>query len=145
MRAMHVHRQAMNKLFASTGHPAAQTGCLRILDTHDGMSQREMADFMHLSRPTVTAILQAAEKAGAVVRRPDEHDQRITRVYLTDEGRRLSESARSVLADYINAAYGAMPAEERGELARLLDKVCENTEQLLGKQATTEEGAEARR
>ena len=42
---------------------------------------------LHLSRPSVTAMLQALEKSGAIERRSDERDQRLTRVYLTDEGR----------------------------------------------------------
>ena len=58
-----------------------------VLTTNDGASQRELADVLHLARPTVTKMVQALERSGAVERRPAPGDQRLTRVYLTTSGR----------------------------------------------------------
>jgi MarR family transcriptional regulator, organic hydroperoxide resistance regulator len=132
MRAMHLHRQAMARSFSENGRNMAQAGCLRLLSAHDGISQRDLAEELHLSRPTVTTMLQAVEKDGIIVRRPDELDQRLTRVYLTDEGRRLAGRLRSVVSGYVNATFGSLPEEDRRELARILGDLNENTSKALG-------------
>jgi len=75
--------------------------------------------------------VQALEKAGTVVRRPDEADQRLTRVYLTTEGRRLEEELRSLTVEFINRTIGAMTVADRGDLERLLEELAANTSRAL--------------
>ena len=87
MRVLTAHRQLMfSALAAENAHPG-QALCLRMLAERDGISQRELARGLHLSAPTVTAMLQRMEKAGTIERRPDGTDKRITRVHLTEIGR----------------------------------------------------------
>ena len=100
-RTFLLQRQLMEKALAAKGSHPGEAMCVRLLDEHEGMSQRDLADILHLSRPRVTAILQRLEKAGAVARRADEHDQRLTRVALTAEGRRLAEELRAVFVTCI--------------------------------------------
>jgi DNA-binding MarR family transcriptional regulator len=83
-------------------------------------TQRDLADALHLARPTVSKMLQAMEKAGVVERRPDETDQRLTCVKLTASGRILEQDLRAVAADYVNETIGTLPEGDRRELARLL-------------------------
>jgi len=86
---------------------------------------------MHLSRPAVTTMLQRMQKAGLIDRRPDEHDQRVMRTYLTDQGRELESQMRETFARYISSAFDAMTADDRRELERLLGILAENTERAL--------------
>ncbi len=117
---MRLSGQSMWRRFATKGAHPGQAACLRVLDAHDGISQRDMADHLHVSRPSITAMLKTVEKAGLVVRKPDETDQRLTRVHLTDEGRRLAAELRSVLADYIKDTFATLSEDDRAELIRLL-------------------------
>ena len=130
-KTIHVHKQLMAKTLAERGTHPGEAVCLRMLAQHDGMSQRDLADTLHLSRPRVTAMVQALEKAGTVVRRPDAADQRLTRVYLTTEGRRLEEELRSLTVEFINRTIGAMTVADRGELERLLEELAANTSRAL--------------
>lgn len=123
--AMRMNGHAMAKRFAAKGAHMGQAACLRVLDGNDGITQRDMADILHVSRPSITGMLQAVEKSGAIVRKPDEADQRLTRVYLTDEGRVMAADLRRVLADYIVETVGQMPADDRRELTRLLKELNE--------------------
>jgi DNA-binding PadR family transcriptional regulator len=66
-------------------------------------------------------MLQAMEKAGAIERRSDQHDQRLTRVHLTAAGRELETGLRAVSAATINETIGALSAADRSELERLLN------------------------
>jgi DNA-binding MarR family transcriptional regulator len=130
-RTFLLQRQLMETALAAKGSHPGEAMCVRLLDEHEGMSQRDLADILHLSRPRVTAILQRLEKAGAVVRRADERDQRLTRVALTAEGRRLAEELRNVFVACITGTIGALTEDDRGELERLLGSLAEHTTRAL--------------
>jgi len=105
---------------------------LRLLATGEGMSQSDLADTLHLSRPRVTRILQGLEKAGAVRREVDPDDQRITRVFLTAEGRRQELENRAAFEEYINQTIGKLSDQDKLELTRLLDEVSGHIAELVG-------------
>jgi DNA-binding MarR family transcriptional regulator len=130
-RSTHVNRQLMVKLMAEKGGHPGGAMVLRVLAAHDGISQRDLADMLHVSRPNVTAILQKMEHAGLIERSDDENDARLTRVRLTPEGRTRSEEFRSAFAAFVDVTIGAMPESDARELVRLLDQLSENAENAL--------------
>ena len=132
MRSLHLHRQLMTKLMSGQDAHPGQAFALRMLGANDGISQRDLAEAMHLSRPAVTTMLQRMEKAGLIDRRPDEHDQRVMRTYLTEQGKALESQMRDTFASYISASFDSMSAKDRRELERLLGVLAENTERALG-------------
>ncbi len=103
-------------------HPG-QVMCLRLISVNDGVSQRDVARMLHVSPPTVSKMLATMERAGLVERRPDEADQRLTRVYLTEAGRERSDEMGAAVGDYVNATFATLSERERRDLARLLDKL----------------------
>ena len=121
MNALRLHRQLMLAALTELDTHPGQAICLRFLSANDGITQRDLADALHLARPTVSRMLQAMEKAGAIERRTDEHDQRLTHVYLTARGHELEAAFRTVSAGVINETIGALPERDRRELERLLE------------------------
>lgn len=126
LRALRLHRQFMIATLADHDSHSGQAICLRFLSANDGITQRDLADALHLARPTVTKMLQAMEKVGLVERRADEADQRLTRVRLTAAGRKLEVELRTVSAALVNKTIGALNERDRGELERLLDALSGN-------------------
>lgn len=120
---LRLHKQLMTRTLAAHGTHPGQAICLRLLAAHDGITQRDLADALHLSRPTVSKMLKGLEKAGEIERRPDAADQRLTRVFLTAGGRALELDLRGVSAGYVNETIGALPEDDRRELARLLEEL----------------------
>ena len=116
-----MHMQLMVRTLADRGTHPGQAMCLRLLTVNDGVSQRDLADMLHVARPTVTKMLQGMEKAGLVERRSDAADQRLTRVYLTAAGRDAEEEMGVAAAEYVNATIATLPEDDRRELARLLE------------------------
>lgn len=99
------------------------------------MSQRDLAEVLHVSRPRVTGILQELERSGAVMRSPDEHDQRLTRVYLTADGRRRAGEIHAVFAASLGRTIGAMTEADRRELERLLNILADITSRAIEDEA----------
>jgi len=130
-RAGQLQRQAVLKTLSQDGGHHGEAFCLRALAENDGATQRDIAAMLHLSRPRVTKMLQALEAAGAVARRSDERDRRLTRVFLTPEGRRRERQLHSRWAEHINQTVGAMSQRDRRELIRLLDELSDQASRAL--------------
>lgn len=130
-RAFVLQRRLVSKAFADRGMHPSEAMCLRVLADRNGVSQRDLADFLHLSRPRVTAILQALERSGAVERQSDNEDQRLTRVFLTEHGRVMSGELHGVFASCLGTTIGALSERDRRELIRLLETMTESTTRLL--------------
>jgi len=125
-RSMILNRHLLMMMLAGEDAHPAQAGSLLVLAQADGMSQSDLASMLHVSRPTVTTMLQKMEASGTIERRSDEHDQRVTRLYLTPKGRELAERTRAVHADIISTTIGALPEDDRRELLRLLGELNEH-------------------
>ncbi len=121
LNTLRLHRQLMIAALGDIDTHPGQAFCLRFLAANDGVTQRDLAESLHLARPTVSKMLQAMEKGRARERRPDEHDQRLTRVHLTVTGNRLETELRTVSAAQINETIGSLPEGDRRELGRLLE------------------------
>lgn len=126
-------RLLMRTMAGHGGHPG-QAGCLWALGAREGLSQRELAEMVHLAPPTVTAMLQKMEKAGLIERWDDEEDQRITRIRLTETGRVLDHDLRAAHGEYIAATIGSMSEHDRRELIRLLETLSRNISTALESQ-----------
>lgn len=125
-RTAHLHKHVFMRRLAEKGTHPGQAMSLWMLAKHDGMTQRDLADLLHVSRPTVTVMLQKMEKAGLIERRVDETDQRYTRLHLTPAGRRLHERILTVHADIVDATVARMTEADQRELERLLGILADN-------------------
>lgn len=89
----------------------------------DGRTQLDLVNATHLKAPTVSVTMQKLEKEGIVIRKPDEYDQRATRVFLTEKGRELDDRARKSIHEAEENAMSALTEDDRAMLFRLLLKV----------------------
>jgi DNA-binding MarR family transcriptional regulator len=131
IRASRLHRQVMLRAAAARDAHPGQAMLLRILHGREGLSQRELGDMLFLGKPTITAMLQRMERAGTIVREQDPDDQRITRVRLTDEGRRLDAELHREVAATMRRILDPLRPEDRTELARLLELLADTTAAVL--------------
>jgi DNA-binding MarR family transcriptional regulator len=130
-KAMRLHRQLMFKMMSSKETPPGQAGCLWIVSNHNGITQRDLAQMLHVAPSTVTVMLQKMEAAGIIARKTDADDQRLTRIYMTELGRSLQDEMNGVLAQFINTAFGKMQPDDRESLDKLLNVLCANISEEL--------------
>lgn len=126
LTAARLHFKNMLGAMAGSRSHHGQAMCMRLLSVNDGATQRDMARMLHVAPPTVSKMLRAMEKAGLVERRADASDQRLTRVYLTDDGRARDHEMGVAVGEYVNATFGTLSERDRRELARLLGTLGES-------------------
>jgi DNA-binding MarR family transcriptional regulator len=130
-RVVHLNRVLMTRTMIQRGVQPPEAFALSFLSRNNGVTQRELADVLHLSHPRVSIILRALEERGAVSRRPDEADRRLARVFVTPDGRRREEEQREVLSEYVERTIGALPRRDREQLERALNRLADRVTAVL--------------
>ena len=111
-QVMHLYIQRSMQLFRDLKvHPGAG-GMLWVLRKNNGMIQKEIA--------------KKLEGEGYIVKKQDEKDQRITRIYITEKGEEIAYHMESVLKTLEEEAFANMSEEEIMLLRRLLLQMKEN-------------------
>lgn len=120
------HSQLLFKLTSEKGIYPGQAVCLWFINQNSGISQRDLAEKMHVAPPTVTHMLQKLEKTGLIIRKDDEHDQRLSRIYLTDAGIDMLSILNDILADIINTSLNNLSCDQKNNLVSWLNIISSN-------------------
>lgn len=92
----------------------------------DGITQLELVKKTHLSPPTVSITVKRLESLGYISRVADSDDGRAVRVYLTDKGRQLDNSARDAIHNINNILMQGFTPDETELLTQLLGRMRDN-------------------
>jgi MarR family transcriptional regulator, temperature-dependent positive regulator of motility len=104
---------------------------------HDGAPQQELADALCVDANNVVLVLNELEDIGHITRRRDPEDRRRHRVEITSAGREALERAERAQEAIEDDVLGALDADERATLWRLL------TRALQGAEPSSEDAEEA--
>jgi DNA-binding MarR family transcriptional regulator len=69
-------------------------------------------------------MLRKMEEADLIVRKYDEQDRRLIRIFLTDKGKELYDELNAVLAHLIRSTFGKMSPQDQARLSNLLELFC---------------------
>ena len=108
------------------GVPAGYRSLLYYLAKEDGKTQFELAALTGLKPPTVSIALQKMESAEYVRRENDKYDLRVTRVFLTEKGKKVDELNRAKTAEFEREVMAGITKEERETLVAILTKMKNN-------------------
>ena len=117
------HNQLFFKLTSEKGIRPGQAVCLWFINQNAGISQRDLAEKIHVAPPTVTLMLQKLEKAGLIIRKDDIRDQRLSHTYITDTGIETLNVLNEILAGGINTSLKGLSSEEQYNLKRYVDTI----------------------
>lgn len=109
-----------------------QNQLLAALWERDGSTPGEIAAAAGVTTPTVVKMATRMAAAGLLTRRRDEHDNRLVRLWLTEDGRALRgpvEADRQRLEERLTAD---LTDAERTHLLRALAKIRRTATELLG-------------
>lgn len=101
---------------------------LRILWSHDGLSQRELSDKAHLTEPTAHTALLRMEELGFITRRNVGTNKRRQHAFLTKKGWALRDRLQPMAVETNELALAGLTADDANILRRLLSTMTRNLE-----------------
>jgi len=128
----HLHHLRAHQLLESLGLYRGQPPVLFALWEQEGLTQTELSQRMKITPATITKMLQRMEKSGFIQRRPDEHDQRVTRVFLTSAGRLIQSQVEQVWRTLQADAFKDFNEDDLATARNLLTRVLRNLSSATG-------------
>lgn len=129
----HFHRT--HELLDDIGLYPGQPPLLMILGKHDGQSQKDLANKLNIKPATITVMVNRLQKAQLVERRPDENDQRVSRVFLTEKGKEIYYEAQQLMKTVESECFQNFSVEEKILLRRFLLQMRDNLQESLNKKS----------
>ena len=120
-RACQLMQQALARALAPLDIKPPHLDILVNLYRFEGISQQELARKLLVGRSNMSMLLPQMEKRGLLERRADQRDKRVLRLFLTDEGRSLSEKAMQIQTELIERTLSATPLDDCQRLAETMD------------------------
>lgn len=94
----------------------SQVTILRLVIHHGRLTTAQLADIMHLARPTVSNLLKGMVAEGLVERIVSQRDARVMTVIPTDTGRELLTRFRADRADIVRAGFDLLDADDQRDV-----------------------------
>lgn len=118
----------LHQTFQAKGYDVTpeQWAVLNRLWEQDGLSQVDLAERTFKDKPGTTRILNLLERKGIVVRRPDESDRRVLRVFLTRVGKDLKDKLIPCAQEVLAKSGKNLTKEELAQFKLTLNQILRN-------------------
>lgn len=125
-QVMRLHFTRSHKLLLKIGVYPGQPSLLSSLQEKDGQSQKELSDIIKVKPATVAVMIKRMEKSGFILKKQDNFDQRVTRIFLTEEGKRICKELNKFHKEIDEECFGDFTGEEKLLFKKLVLKVRNN-------------------
>ncbi len=115
------------------GLAVAQVPVFGSLKHYGPLSQKDLANLLHVEQPTMAQLLARMERDGLIQRTPDPNDGRSSLISLTPSAIKRSGPARDVLIEGRRIALRGFSERDTSTLTRLLKRIVQNLEEELQK------------
>src|SRR6478735_1598475 len=122
-RACQLKQQSLGRSLAALDIKTPHLDILINLYRFEGISQQELARKLLVGRSNMSMLLPQMEKRGLIERRGDEKDKRVLRLFLTPEGRNVTEKAMVIQTDLIERVLSPEPIEQCMAMAGSMERI----------------------
>ena len=122
-RMIRLHQSLYNEVASRLrveGLSVPQFDAISTLTEREGMSQRELADRLYVTKGNVSGLIDRLVEAKLVERRSIPEDRRSHALYLTEEGTRLARLGMQIHREFMEETLGKLPLADVAELDRIL-------------------------
>ena len=88
----------------------------------DGATPTELGASLFVTKQNMTGMIDRMERDGYVVRASDPNDRRVSRIQLTDKGRKALRLIEPLKDSWNHEAFSLFSREEKETLFKLLDR-----------------------
>lgn len=121
-----IHRCQITKSASKAGLYFGQPSVLRYITEHDGCTQKEVAEAMHVSPASAATSLKRIEKAGLITRTADKNDNRKNHLSVTEKGTDALKHFVKICETTDKEMFKGFSDEEINTLHALLTRLHEN-------------------
>jgi len=118
-RFLRMHQRghsAMSSRLRAIGLSVAQFDLLSTLTEAEGITQRDLAERLYVTKGNVSGLVDRLVEAGLVDRKPIPGDRRSHALHLTSEGRRLAREGMDVQRRFVDETIGQLPTDDLEKL-----------------------------
>ena len=126
MRMQTLFHKRLLKDLEATGLSYGQPKVLAFLKSHEGRSQKEIAQACQLEPSSVTVLLKRMEQQGIVERRRRDGDRKSRSIFLTERGRALANASVVSFFRTEELAFAGFTEEEKNKLTEFCDRIVNN-------------------
>lgn len=125
-RLIALHRYLIGKASLQNGLYLGQMPILEYIGQHENCTQREVADFVRVSAPSIATSVKRLQKAGLIEKRSDLNDLRSNRLSITEKGRRLTAACRQSFDQIDQLTFSGFSQDELAQLYDYLERLIGN-------------------
>ncbi|MBE6829843.1 MAG: MarR family transcriptional regulator [Ruminococcaceae bacterium] len=133
---MHIlHRIYIHRALSATDIYFGQFPILEYVEKHDKCTQRELADMLQVSAPSIATSIKRMQKTGLLEKESDENDLRCTRISITEKGRDQMNQCRRAFDAVDLQMFEGFSEDETAGFREYLSRVISNltTDEFRGK------------
>ncbi|MFZ2065245.1 MAG: MarR family transcriptional regulator, partial [Xanthobacteraceae bacterium] len=120
----------LERRIAPYGVTRGQWYFLRVLWTHDGLSQRELSARVGMMELTTVIALRSMEKAGLIQRQRSDDDRRKVRVLLTAKAKRLRNELLALARGITDESEDGIAAHDLAAFRRVITRMTANLDRI---------------
>ena len=122
--------KALHTELAPLGITVAQFFILRCLSRETGLTQKELAEHLKITSPSLTVMLKPLEVKGLIRRETHSRDARAKQIYLTELGKEFFRNRiQPVTRRLEERLLTGFSDQERQKLARELERMIQNVKE----------------
>jgi len=118
-----LHLQNIRSVNEHYGLYPEQTRILNLIAEFNGSTQKELADLVGVSPPSMAVSIKRMQKAGLVEKAADGADMRLSRIYITEKGKKIQVESMSDFMTVDDRLVKNFTPEEIERLDGLLARV----------------------
>lgn len=122
-RACQMMNQVLAREIAALDIKPPHLDILVNLYRFEGLTQQDLARKLLVGRSNMSMLLPQMEKRGLISRRGDESDRRVLRLFLTEDGRVLTEKAMQIQTHVIDNIMKTSTLEECTAVAETMERL----------------------
>ena len=121
------HRRYLEKAIEKFGIHRGQHHILMVLSDKKGFAtQKEIADYLHISTATVAVSMKKLEKSGYIKKLQDEEDLRYNKISLTEKGIDIVAQSRKTFEKLDSSLFTDFTDEEKEQIDKFLTRMTNN-------------------
>ena len=102
---------------------------LGIVSKNENISMKTLAEYLHISSPSTTEIINKLEKNGKLKRTPSKTDRRIVSLKITSLGKKNLEKCLKQASVKIEKLFDAFTQKQKKDFEEILETIITNQKQ----------------